>query len=127
MNPYGDTIAEHSRHPRNYGSLENPDIRSEDVNPFCGDRVRVELTLHDGVVTAARFQGDLCQISKAAGSLLMQMIDGQPLDFLRGISEEEMLRALDTTIQPARRKCALLPLAVMQSGVTAYSARRATS
>jgi len=33
MNPYGETIQEHFRHPRNYGSLDAPDIRHEEVNP----------------------------------------------------------------------------------------------
>ena len=81
MNPYGETIQEHFRHPRNYGSLEAPDIRHEDVNPFCGDRVRIELSIGaDDTVRAARFQGDLCMIAKAASSLLTEMITGLPVD-----------------------------------------------
>ena len=127
MNPYGDTIGDHSKHPRNYGSLENPDIRAEDVNPFCGDRVRIEIAIVDGIVAAARFQGDLCMIAKAASSLLTEMMIGSNVDDLAAFNEERLLRALDAQIQPARKKCALLPLTTMQSGVTAYSERRATS
>ncbi len=116
--PYGETIQEHSRHPRNYGPLESPDIRNEDVNPFCGDRVRIEVTLApDETVSAARFQGDLCIIAKAASSVLTEMIHGLPVAALRELSEQQMLDALHADIQPARRKCALLPLTVLQSGV----------
>jgi nitrogen fixation NifU-like protein len=125
MNPYGETIQEHFRRPRNYGTLEAPDIRHEDVNPFCGDRVRIELTLGpDDTVTAVRFQGDLCMISKAASSLLTEMITGVTLDCIRNFPEEQLISALNAEIQPARRKCALLPLHVVQSGISAYEIRR---
>ena len=118
MNPYGETIREHSRHPRNYGSLEAPDIRHEDVNPFCGDRVRIEVAMGaDDTVREARFQGDLCVIAKAASSLLTVMITGARIDT---VNEESLLRALNAEIQPARRKCALLPLMVLQSGVAEW-------
>lgn len=117
MNPYGQTIQEHSRHPRNYGALESADLRHEDVNPFCGDRVRIEVALQDGVVREARFQGDLCVIAKAAASLLTEMIGGRDLDGIASMSEEGMLAALEAEIQPARRNCALLPLRVLKAGI----------
>jgi nitrogen fixation protein NifU and related proteins len=127
MNPYGETIQEHSRHPRNYGSLEAPDIRNEDENPLCGDRVRIELSIAaDDTVSAARFQGDLCMIAKAAGSLLTEMITGLPVDRLAEIPERQLIDALHAEIKPSRRKCALLPLEVLQSGVNAYRQSRRT-
>lgn len=127
MNPYGEMIQEHSRHPRNYGSLEAPDIRHEDENPLCGDRVRIELSLAgDGTVSAARFQGDLCMIAKAAGSLLTEMITGLALDRVGEIAEGQVIDALRAEIKPSRRKCALLPLEVLQSGVNAYRQSRRT-
>ena len=118
MNPYGETIQEHSRHPRNYGSLESPDVRHEDVNPFCGDRVRIELSIApDDTVREARFQGDLCVIAKAASSLLTVMATGLSVSALAALPEQQLLDALNVEIQPARRKCALLPLTVLQTGI----------
>ena len=121
MNPYGDVIREHSQHPRNHGSLEAPDIRHEDVNPFCGDRVRIEVILSAGeIVREARFEGDLCVIAKAASSLLTEMITGERVD---AIDEARLLHALHVEIQPARLKCALLPLTVLQAGVAGWRRR----
>lgn len=118
MTPYGDVIHDHSRRPRNYGPLEAPDLRCEGHNPLCGDRVRVELALApDDVVRAARFQGDLCAIAKAAGSVLTELIAGMPLRAVAALPEERLLEALGVEIQPARRKCALLALEVLQSGI----------
>lgn len=127
MNPYGETIQEHSRHPRNYGSLDAPDIRHEDENPLCGDRVRIELSIAaDDTVSAARFQGDLCMIAKAAGSLLTEMITGLPVDRLAEIPEQQLIDALHAEIRPSRRRCATLPLDVLQAGVSAYHQSRRT-
>ena len=120
MSPYGPTIDEHARHPRNYGSLDSPDIRAEDVNPLCGDRVRIELALADErTVRAARFQGDLCAIAKASSSLLTVMITGAEVQQLVSMSEQQLLGALGVEIPPARRNCALLPLKVLQAGLAA--------
>jgi len=129
MNPYGYTIQEHFHHPRNYGSLEAPDIRHEGVNPFCGDRVRIELALgkHDGeqdgehdTIRAAMFQGDLCMIAKASASLLTGMIQGLTLESIEQFPERQLLDALQSEIRPARLGCARLPLQVLLSGVEAY-------
>jgi nitrogen fixation NifU-like protein len=121
MNPYGDVIQDHFRHPRNYGSLDGPDIRHEGVNPFCGDRVRIELSLgeHD-TIRAVMFQGDLCMISKAAASLLTGMIHGLTLENAEQLPEQELLDALQAEILPARLNCARLPLQVLQTGIQAY-------
>lgn len=124
MNPYGDVIQEHFRHPRNYGSLEAPDIRHEGDNPFCGDRVRIELALgeHD-TIRAAVFQGDLCMIAKASASLLTGMIQGLTLESIEQFPERQLLDALDAEIRPARLACVHLPLQVLQSGIKAYRRR----
>ena len=124
MNPYGEMISEHFRHPRNYGSLDAPDIRHEEVNPFCGDRVRIEVSVAAGdVVKESRFQGDLCVIAKAASSLLTEMIAGLSVDQLEDFPDRKLLDALDAEIQPARVKCALLPLQALRTGVATWRMR----
>ena len=124
MNPYGDIIQEHFRNPHNRGSMEAPDIRHEDVNPLCGDRVRIELALGpNGEVREARFQGDLCMIAMAASSLLTDMIVGMPLASAGQLPAQQLLDALGAEIRPARIKCALLPLEVLRAGVESHRRR----
>ena len=121
---YGEVILDHFRHPRNEGSLERPDIVHEDLNPLCGDRVRIELSIDDGVIRAARFRGDLCIIAKAASSMLTEMIAGARLDAVADLRQEELLGALHDEIPAGRRNCALLPLSVLKAGVRLFSASR---
>ena len=44
---YTDKILEHARRPRNFGRVVDPDVQFEELNPLCGDRIRVELRLSD--------------------------------------------------------------------------------
>jgi nitrogen fixation NifU-like protein len=118
---YSEIIIEHFRHPRNYGALAAPEVAYEDVNPLCGDRIRMELNVSaDQTITAVRFRGDSCIISRAAASILTELIQGRALQEIVGLPQDVLLTALYTPIRPARMKCALLPLHVLQAGIVTY-------
>ena len=118
---YSETIFEHFRHPRNYGALPAPDVAYEDVNPLCGDRLRIELNVSvDQTIDVIRFRGDSCIISRAAASILTELIQGQTLQEVSTLPQDMLLTALHTTIRPARMKCALLPLHILQAGLAIY-------
>lgn len=120
---YSATIAEHFRHPRNYGALPAPEVAYEDVNPLCGDRIRIELNVSaEQTITAVRFRGDSCIISRAAASILTELIQGRTLQEVVVLPQDVLLTALHTPIRPARLKCALLPLHVLQAGIATYVA-----
>ena len=122
-NLYSDVLLDHFRNPRNFGSLPAPDITYEEFNPLCGDRIRIELELRGDVIHAARFQGDGCAISIAAASMLTEMIVGSAIIDDEVTSSEKLLSSLKSDIQPARVKCALLPLDAVRSGVKIYKQR----
>jgi len=114
---YSDVLLDHFRHPRNYGSIDAPDISYESFNPLCGDRIRIELKLDQATVQAARFKGDGCAISTAAASLLTELVTGASIVQVAAISDEQLISALQSDIQPARRQCALLPLEALRQGL----------
>ena len=118
---YSATIVEHFRHPHNYGALPAPEVAYEDLNPLCGDRIRMELNVSaDQTIAAVRFRGDSCIISRAAASILTELIQGHTLQEVVALPQEVLLTALHTPIRPARLKCALLPLHILQAGIAAY-------
>jgi len=47
---YMENILDHYENPRNKGRLEHPDISHEEDNPVCGDRIRIDLKVEDGVI-----------------------------------------------------------------------------
>ena len=114
---YREQILDHSRHPRNFGQIEDADISFEDTNPLCGDRVRIDLKVEDGRITDVKFSGRGCASSQASVSMLTEMIQGEPLDTVQELTAHDMLDELGVPISPARVKCALLGLKVLKSGV----------
>ena len=117
---YSDILLDHFRHPRNYGSLDSPDVSNEQFNPLCGDRIRLELKLQQSVVSEARFKGDACAICTAAASLLTEMARGKDLEELATLPDTQLISALESDIKPARLQCALLPLHALREGLTNY-------
>jgi len=114
---YRELILDHYKRPRNFGTLENPDLTYEEDNPLCGDRIRIDLKLDNDRVADVRFTGQGCAISTAAASILTQKIKGEPLERVRAFSKEEMLEALGVPLSPIRLKCGLLALKVLKTGL----------
>ena len=114
---YREAILDHYRNPRNRGMLDPADFSYEDVNPLCGDEIRIDVRTDGERVTDVRFSGRGCAISQAAASILMEMVDGQPLDEVKAISREDLLDELGVPISPARMKCAMLGLKVLKAGL----------
>jgi nitrogen fixation protein NifU and related proteins len=114
---YREVILEHSRNPRNRGTLDPADYTYEDVNPLCGDEVRIDLRVTDGIVSDVAFSGRGCAISQASASMLTDMIKGQPLEEVKQISKDDLLDELGIPLSPARLKCALLSLKVLKAGI----------
>ena len=117
---YSDILLDHFRHPRNYGSLDAPDISNEQFNPLCGDRIRLELKFEQSRVSEARFKGDGCAISTAAASLLTELILNEEIARLADFPDARLISALESNIQPARLQCALLPLLALREGLRDY-------
>ena len=113
---YRDNIIDHYQNPRNYGTLEHPDISYEDSNPVCGDEIRMDLKTEDGRVVEARFQGHGCSISQASASMLTEEIIGKTLEEVKQIDKQYLLDLLGIPLGPVRLKCALLSLKVLKAG-----------
>lgn len=120
--PYGATVMEHFRRPRNHGRLAAPDVVREGINPLCGDLVRLELAVRDGRVAEARFTANACAIGVAAASLLTERVRGMSPAAARAIGDEEVLAALGDEVPAARRACALLPLSTMRAALERFDA-----
>jgi nitrogen fixation protein NifU and related proteins len=112
---YRDYILDHYRNPRNFGRLADPDVQAEDLNPLCGDQIRMELRVDDGIVSDLRFSGKGCAISQASASMLTEMVKGMKLSDVAKLSKDAVLENVGIGISPTRLKCALLGLRVLKS------------
>ena len=125
---YGGVILERFRHPRHFGELPGADAVYEDVNPLCGDRLRVELRLGAGrEVEAIRFQGDACAIATASADLLAEMVEGRPAEDALRLERDALVAALGAPIRASRLGCVSLPLAVLRGALGAGAERIAAA
>lgn len=112
---YRDFILDHYRNPRNFGQLDHPAAFAEDLNPLCGDQIRMEFDVDDGVVRDVRFSGKGCAISQASASMLTETIKGMRLEDIARLSKDVVLDNVGIGISPTRMKCATLGLRVAKS------------
>ena len=124
MAVYSDVIRERFRRPRFRGTVPGADAVFEDVNPLCGDRIRIECRLDNGRIAEARFSGDSCAIAQASADVLIEMVQGQPAAAVRALSPGDLLARLDADIRPSRMKCVALPLGVLQGALHGKGAAR---
>ena len=113
---YKEYILDHYRNPRNFGHLEKPTAVAEDLNPLCGDKIKMELLVGaDGKIADVRFSGKGCAISQASASMLTESIKGKTLEEVAHLSHDVVLENVGIGISPTRMKCAMLGLKVAKS------------
>jgi len=133
---YRELILDHHKNPRNYGELENPDVRVEGANPLCGDEVLLTMNINGGRITQVRLKSIGCSISRASGSMMTEVVIGKTIDEARcsaNLFKEMMLgngtaadlpedmedlEALEGVKKyPVRVKCALLAWNTLLEGL----------
>jgi nitrogen fixation protein NifU and related proteins len=115
---YTEKILEHARRPKNFGRVVDPDVQFEELNPLCGDRIRVELRLSShGQILEARFSGEMCAIAKGSASILFESLEGREVAAIVEISDAEILESLAGAIPNNRIQCALLPISALRGAV----------
>lgn len=117
LDVYGEEILEHYHNPRNFGTLEKPDVVARESNPLCGDVVELHLKLENGSVSQVRFRGEGCAISVASASMLTEMVKGKGLHELERMPSSRMLERLGVRLSPTRMKCALLAFSALKAAL----------
>ena len=116
---YRENILEHYKRPHNWSppaaEIAHPDLEAHDLNPLCGDELKVQLAVDDdGTIEDVRFSGHGCAISQAAASMASDEIKGMKVDELLRLDRSFVLDLLGIDISAQRLKCALLSLKVLK-------------
>lgn len=123
MDIYRENILDHYRNPRNFGKMEEPSSSHEEYNPFCGDRIKIQVKIQNSKFKSIKFSGEGCAISIASASMLTEEVKEAKLEGLRELKKDAILEMLGIQLSPTRLKCALLPLEVLQKAMTKFHER----
>lgn len=75
---YQEVIIDHSRNPRNYGNVDQPNCSAEGVNPLCGDELQITCVMDENeVIQDIRFEGRGCAIFLSSASIMTEMLKGK--------------------------------------------------
>ncbi|MBR0384449.1 MAG: SUF system NifU family Fe-S cluster assembly protein [Eubacteriaceae bacterium] len=123
---YREIINEHNLHPEHKHDLEGATADHRGVNPSCGDDIRLQLKIKDGVIEDAAFVGSGCAISQASADMMIDLIVGKSTEeamtladgfmrMIQGKADDAEIEALEEAAalqsvskMPARVKCAEL-------------------
>jgi nitrogen fixation NifU-like protein len=115
--PYSDVIRARWRRPLRRGDLGDATGSAEDVNPLCGDRVRLAVRVRDGRIDAVRFTGDACAICTASADVVAELAEGRPAGGGAVPTASDVLEALQTDVRPTRMRCVTLPITVLATAL----------
>ena len=108
-------IWEHAQLSPYAGALKRPTMSGAGENPLCGDTLRIDFKVKNGIITDAKFTHHGCALSATAASLLVESLIGTRATALKKLNAYALLKLIGAPVSPARLTCALLPLHVVKS------------
>lgn len=113
-----ESILDYYQNPHNWGLMDLPHARGYAENPSCGDMIEIGLSIEDQRINEARFVGKGCVISIAAASMLTESIEGEEVEWVKSLTEQDVLDLLGIGVTPGRRKCAFVGLRALRQAFT---------
>jgi nitrogen fixation NifU-like protein len=121
---YSDKVIDHYENPRNVGSFDksDPSVGTGMVGaPACGDVMKLQIRVEDGIITDARFKTYGCGSAIASSSLITEMVKGMTLDQAGSIKNSEIAEEL--ALPPVKIHCSILAEDAIKAAVHDYRNR----
>jgi nitrogen fixation protein NifU and related proteins len=91
---YSPQVLDHFEHPRNSGSIPDPDVSVQLQNPACGDVLKLTLKIAAGRIADIRFLAQGCVPSIACASALTELVRGQTVTEARALKREQLVNSV---------------------------------
>jgi nitrogen fixation NifU-like protein len=122
---YSEQVLDHYENPRNVGTL---DKNSLDVGtgmvgaPACGDVMKLQIEVHDGLITDAKFKTYGCGSAIASSSLVTEWLKGRTLDQAQEIKNSAIAEEL--ALPPVKIHCSVLAEDAIKSAIADYQSKQ---
>jgi len=118
---YSNQVIDHYENPRNVGSFAKDEegVGTGMVGaPACGDVMKLQIKVQDGIITDARFKTYGCGSAIASSSLVTEWVKGRTLDEAQQISNSEI--ASELALPPVKIHCSILAEDAIKAAVEDY-------
>jgi nitrogen fixation protein NifU and related proteins len=124
---YSEKVIDHYENPRNVGKLETDDSVGTGVvgAPACGDVMRLQIRVEEGIITDAKFKTYGCGSAIASSSLVTEWVKGKTLEQAGSIKNSEIAEEL--ALPPVKIHCSILAEDAIKAAVADYRAKHDTS
>jgi len=121
-------VIDHYENPRNVGSFGVTDdsIGTGMVGaPACGDVMKLQIKVTDGLITDAKFKTYGCGSAIASSSLVTEWVKGKTLDQAASINNSEIAEEL--ALPPVKIHCSILAEDAIKAAIDNYRGKHVNS
>jgi nitrogen fixation NifU-like protein len=118
---YSEKVIEHYERPKNVGTLDKskPNVGTGLVGaPECGDVMRLQIEVNDGIITDAKFKTFGCGSAIAASSLATEWLKGRTVEEALTIDNMDLVEEL--ALPPVKIHCSVLAEDAIKSAINDY-------
>jgi len=118
---YSEKVLDHYENPRNVGSFAKDDnnIGTGMVSaPACGDVMKLQIKVEDGIITDAKFKTYGCGSAIASSSLVTEWIKGKTLEQAGSIKNTQIAEEL--ALPPVKIHCSILAEDAIKAAIADY-------
>jgi len=117
---YSEKVIDHYENPRNVGKIETDDSVGTGVvgAPACGDVMRLQIKVEDGVITDAKFKTYGCGSAIASSSLVTEWVKGKTLEQAGAIKNSQIAEEL--ALPPVKIHCSILAEDAIKAAIEDY-------
>ena len=118
---YSSQVIDHYENPRNVGSFDKGDdsVGTGMVGaPACGDVMKLQIKVQDGIITDARFKTYGCGSAIASSSLVTEWVKGKTLDQAAALKNSEIAEEL--ALPPVKIHCSILASDAIAAAIKDY-------
>src|SRR5512136_170927 len=124
---YSERVLDHYENPRNVGSFAKDDteVGTGMVGaPACGDVMKLQIRVEDGIITDAKFKTYGCGSAIASSSLVTEWVKGKTLEQAGSIKNSDIAEEL--ALPPVKIHCSILAEDAIKAAVADYRTRHGT-
>jgi len=118
---YSDKVLDHYENPRNVGSLDKNDLTVGTGMvgaPACGDVMKLQIKVEDGIITDAKFKTYGCGSAIASSSLVTEWVKGKTLEQAAVIKNSDIAQEL--ALPPVKIHCSILAEDAIKAAINDY-------